>query len=155
MAEAISPNRLQPDTPLKDNLAYINDNMDKTVQAINDLGGKIFDGASYSVSVAAGATATFGVSVIDSKNIYTAGRTPILPVIKTYVDNNNDDDYILGISTSSVAPYMVSVWSYYGYIPGAIAVWVVHIHNFDASSHTFYNTLNNYAFSTPATGIFR
>ena len=41
MAEPISPNRLQPDTPLKDNLAYINDNMDKTVSAINDVMGTL------------------------------------------------------------------------------------------------------------------
>lgn len=159
MPQAISPNRLQPDSPLKDNIAYINDNFDKTVQAINDIGGKLFSGASYNVSVAPGYMSTAHVTVTDTLNQYTAGSTPINPVVKVYVDVDNDDDYILGIGgllSSGQADAMASVWVLNGYTTGHIGDYIVQIANRDTIDvHTYYVYVNNFSFNSPTTGIFR
>lgn len=159
MPQAISPNRLQPDSPLKDNIAYINDNFDKTVQAINDLGGKQFGGASYSASIAPGYMNTQVVDVTDTRNQYVAGNTPINPVVKVYVDVDADDDYLIGFGgslTSGQADAMISVWVFNGYSTGTVGNFLIQIANRDAiDAHIYYVYLNNYAFNTPTTGIFR
>lgn len=155
---AISPNRLQPDTPLKDNIAYINDNFDKTVQAINDLGASLFNEASTSVSIASGYTHHIFVPVIDTINRYTPGNTPIIPLVKIYIDVDADDTYIFPIGSSlnsSQADSTVSVWSLNGYTSGAIGGYNLDIHNFSADTHTYYIYVNNFVFDSPNTGIFR
>lgn len=149
------PSRLQPDTPLKDNLAYLNNNFDNIVTSINDIGGKLFSGASYSASIAPGYMNTATVNVVDTLNQYVAGSTPVMPIVKIYVDVDNDDNMVLGIPnslTSGQADAMVSTWVLNGYTTGTVANYTIQITNRDAiDAHVYYVYVNQFTFQSPTT----
>ena len=152
------PHRLSPETPYPDTVALLNDNFDKIVSDIGDLGGKFSTTASYSVTIAAGGMNTATVGVTDPRSLYVAGRLPITPRVEVFVDNNNDDNYLLGYSGSLSADQsnaLVSVWIQRRASSGTVATFTIQIKNFGASPHTYYVVADESYTASPPTGNWR
>lgn len=164
MAEAISPNRLQPDSPLKDNVAYINDNFDKVVTAVNDVGSKLSDVGTFSVvNVQAGNRVILTTNVTDEKDEYIADRLSVFPRYQIFIDTNNDYNYLLpdGASISGTGSTNMSFgWWQARVIPtgspaNTKAVVYAIIRNYDTVDHLAYISLDVGYMSAPLEGIFR
>lgn len=156
-----TPNRLQPDSSLADNFALANDNFDKAVQDISDLGARFSSVASSSSTLASGTSLQAAVSVSDTANSsqFTAGSLQIVPRIKVYVDTDADSNYLLGFSGGSLTTEqkncMVSIWPNRTYPNGTLAAFIIMFHNYGASSHTYYWTVDVSYVQSPRTGYFR
>lgn len=164
MSEAISPNRLQADTPLKDNLAYVNDNFDKVVSAVNDVGSKLSDVGTFSVvNVQAGNRVILTTNVTDPKNEYIADRLSVFPRYQIFVDTPDDYDYLLPVGTAIAGTGSTNMsfgWWQARVVPtgspaNTKAVVYAIIRNYDAVDHFAYISLDVGYLSAPLEGIFR
>jgi hypothetical protein len=155
---AQTPHRLQPDTPLPDNLAYINDNFDKAVSDINDLGAKFSSVGSASFTLATGGLQTITVDVSDVHPQYQANKMQIVPRMEMFVDVN-DDDHIFpygGSLTLAQQQAVVSVYPQRRARTGFVAMFTVLVYNFDVSgAHTYYINVDESYFYSPQGGVFR
>ena len=155
---ATIPNRLQPDTPLADNLALINDNFDKTVQDFGDMGAKFTNVYSLTVGpVAASSGAATTINFVDSSNQYAAGKVEFVPRVQVYVDVN-DPTYVLpsgGSLTLAQANADVIVRVAKSLSSIVTAVIVITIRNYDTNPHTYYMTYDASYKSSPPAGNFR
>lgn len=155
---ATTPHRLDPSNSLANNYALANDNFAKAVQDISDLGAKFSTVGSVSATVTAGSLYTIVANVNDTTNLFVAGRLQIVPRVETFVDNNNNDNYILGLGGSlsaGQANAQVSVWIARRPTSAAVATFVYQIRNSDAISHTYYISVDESYISSPTTGQFR
>lgn len=152
------PNRLQPDTPLADNLALINNNADNAVQDIGDLGAKFSTVGTISATVAAGNMFSFSVGVTDDKSPYSVGNLQIVPRVEAWVDNDRNDDYLFEYGGSLSAEQqnaLMSVWVARRPNPGNVAQFAVQVKNFGALPHTYYFAVDESYMNSPPVGNFR
>lgn len=163
MTDAISPNRIQPDSPYSDNLALVNDNFDKVVSAVNDIGAKLSStGVFNMITILPGSFVTLSTNILDPKNEYIVDRTTVIPRYQIFIDNNNDYNYLLpeGASLTSAQKNMSFGWWQARVVPTgspATTKAVIYgiIRNYDAVSHTAFITIDAGYFSAPVTGVFR
>lgn len=157
------PSRLQPDTPLKDNLAYLNNNFDNIVTAVNDIGVKNYGTADAgAINLIAGAFHFIAVNIVDVKDQYVLDNIAITPRLQIFVDNDNDYNYLYPSGASMTTPLQsLSVeWYQARVVPtgspaNTKAVVYFKIQNNDTSAHTYYVTADFYFGDSPTTGIFR
>lgn len=149
------PNRLFPDTPLEQNLALINDNFEKAVQDIGDLGARFSSVASFSAFVPAGLLLTQTIGLTDSTNRYVQGSLQIVPRVDVFEDNDADDTYLVGYSNSQSATALVSVYVQRRPSGSNIADFTISILNTDAIAHTYYVYGQNSYVDSPPEGNFR
>lgn len=156
MAQQI-PHRIQPDTPDVEKWALVNDNFDKTVQDIADLGAKFSSVANFTATVPAGGTNFGSVSVTDDLNQYVVGATQIVPRVQIHVDTDDDAHAHPNGSSITAAQKNADIIVRVDRRPpvGSIAVYYITIRNFDSSSHTYYVSTDLSYNSSPVTGIFR
>lgn len=163
MPQAISPNRLQPDTSYADNIALINDNFDKVVTAVNDIGVKNYGTGTYSAqTLAAGALVALTLNIVDTKNQYTTDAIAVTPRWQIFVDNDANYNYLLpaGSSMTSAEQNVQFSWWQTRVVPtgspsNTKAVLYAILKNNDASSHTYYISVDLYFGDSPQTGLFR
>jgi hypothetical protein len=164
MPQAISPNRLQPSTPYADNIAYINDNFDKMVAAVNDLGMKRYGTGTYLVqTLAAGASIPYILNIVDTKNQYTLDEIAVLARWQIFVDNNNNYSYLLpggssvygtGLDDASFGWWQTRVVPT-GSPTDTKAVIYAILKNNDSVSHDYYVSIDAYFGNSPISGILR
>lgn len=155
---SLSPNRFTGDATWAQSMSTLNDNFDKSVQAINDIGGKFFSVATASKTITAGSVWSLSVGFNDTRNQYVASSTPIIPRIAPYVDNDNVDGFQVGWGASLTAGQALVIctsWVYRGSSTGNVAVATFQFHNLDSSSHTIYAYVDGAVFASPQSGYFR
>jgi len=142
-------------------LAYVNDNFDKVVSDIGDLGAKFSTGVTGSCTVAANNWFAFTVAIQDTIGIYVKNKFPIGPRLDIAVDTNDADHYLPDGDSVTVAQGLtvvnvrVSKTSRNNFATEK-ATYFVTIHNFDVSSHTYYISADTfYQQSANQTGVFR
>lgn len=156
------PNRLQPDTSLANNLALINDNADKSVADISDLGAKFSDVFFTSITVAAGTWYRILVSLADDRSQYRQGLLPFSPRVDIWVDTDNTDNSLLHNPTSTLTAEQLNclvtvrvVRTTYVVVPTNIGTFEIIIKNFGASSHTYYIRGDAWFMQSPISGNYR
>lgn len=140
------PHRLQPTTSLTDNLAYANDNFDKLVNDIGDLGAKATStGSTGAQVVTAGSSLNLRVGILapidPPSHIYDDGIVSIVPRIAVFIDNDNNSAFIHpsgGSLSSDQLLTMVNCYVDFTPATGTLGSFVVTVKNFGASSHTYY-----------------
>lgn len=143
------PNRLDPTTSYDDNLALLNDNADKTIQDMADLGAKFSTGASGTCTIAAGGWFAFTVGMQDSIGIYVKDQFPINPRCDVWVDTQDDAHYLpdgASVTTAqgkTIVVVRTSKTSRNNFTTEK-ATYFVTIHNLDSSPHTYYIACDNY-----------
>lgn len=164
MPQAISPNRLQPDTPYADNIAYINDNTDKLISAVNDLGMKRFGGGGSfgGISLAAGAIVSFSVNVVDTKNQYVVNQTVVNPQWQLFIDTDNNYNYLIpngSLVTDAMKNLQFNWWQTTTVPTGSPADTKAVVYgimkNNDSVSHVYYLYTEIFLIDSPVSGIFR
>lgn len=152
------PHILNDKTPYEQTITLINDNTNKTAQDISDYGATFSRGVgSYSVTLAAGTQDSQLIGVTDDRPQYQ-GQIQIVPRAEVYVDNDGDDNYLLGWGGSLSADQskaIVSVWVTRRQNTGDVADFVVQLHNFGSSSHTYYVYVDDSYMASPGEGAFR
>jgi hypothetical protein len=152
------PHRLQPDTSLADNLALINDNFDKVVSDMVDLGARFSSVGRIQASVVAGTSVCITLGLIDTLNQYQPGRLQIVPRLETFVDNDLNDNYLLGYTnslTTGQQNVLVLPWPQRRPGVGDVADVGVFIHNFDVANHVYYCYVDESYMASPPVGNFR
>jgi hypothetical protein len=151
------PNRLFPDTPLQDNLALINDNADKAVQDISDLGAKFSSLGSFSVTIPAGQTLyPYTLATINVSNTsYVPGRLQIVPRFAIYVDNDMNSAYLLGYANSQSNKAVIGTYIQQSPSIGSVADNAISIQNMDSVSHVYYVYWDESYVDSPRTGTYR
>lgn len=167
MAEA--PNKLSPDVPLPDTIALINDNFDKTIQNIGDLGAKSTNIALVTFgSVAAGASFNNVVHMVNQNATYSgpivsatsniSGVSALTAAADVYVDNDNNANYLYPLGSSLTSPLLnvlFSITQSYTTPQGTLATIVISGRNKDSSAHTYYFHLRASYFPAIPTTVFR
>jgi len=154
------PHRIT-DTPWEQAAPLLDDNFDKTVQDIGDLGAKFSQGmAIYSTtSLSPGSmnTASIDVTADPPDPHIVPGRLEIIPRVEVWEDNNLDDDYLVGYNNSQSDGCQVTVWVQRrrSNDPDALATFTVQLFNNDSSSHTYYVKADVSYQPAPSTGNFR
>lgn len=146
---AQTPNRLQPDTSLADNLALANDNSDKAIQDISDLGAKFSTGASGSVTITAGTMAYFIIGMQDVQGAYVKDQLPLGPRYDVSIDVNDSGHFLPdGVSVTSAMRKTVVTQRVFktsrNNFANEKATYVIEIYNNDASDHTYYISVDAY-----------
>lgn len=153
------PNRFTAETTYPNLVTQLNDNMDKVVSDVSDLGAKFSSGyASYSVTIPAGGMHSQLVGVLDNRPQYQPGKVQIVPRCEAFVDTDGDDNYLLGYGASLSAEQLASMKSVTverRASVGAVASLLIQIRNFGAVSHTYYVRTDDSYMNSPATGSFR
>lgn len=163
MPTPIPPVKLNPETPYKDILAYINTNFENVVTSVNDIGAKFSAGAAYAtITLASGAKTALTLNITDSAKQYKVDYMSIVPRFQIFVDNNNNYDYLIAggsLVTSEMINFTFSCWQTRvvptGSPTNTVAVIYALLKNNGASSHDYYITVDSAFTSSPITGIFR
>ncbi len=157
-----TPNRLQPDSSLADNLALANDNFDKAVQDVGDLGAKFSGNFFILFTIAAGSWSTTTVNISDSRAQYRRDSLPFQPRIDLWVDTDNTDasNYFNSGNTLTSAQRnlmvnIVPIKTVIQVLPTDVASYAFQIRNFDTSSHNYYVRGDDWYLQSPITGNFR
>ena len=139
------PHRLQPDTRIEDNLALINDNTDKLISNIGDLGANKTGGFSVTVNIASGGFYYIVVGVRSSDNFASqVNNTLVWPMLDIFVDTDADYNYILpnGSSlTTGQQQLMVTTRvakTAETNFADEIATVFYQLYNLDTVDHTYY-----------------
>lgn len=160
---------IQIGTSQDDAYAIINDNFNKVVQDVRDLGANLSTTATYTATVASGAvdstlvalismgtTTSYAVSVQTAKP--ESNVTGFAPQLDIYVDTDNDDTYLWPFGSSLTSnqrdmfPTIVPALIEYD---DTLVTWVITLNNRDASTHTYYVHTRCGYFPTGPTGFFR
>lgn len=163
------PHKLNPETPLADNLALINDNNDKIVQNITDLGVQNSNTITVTFAgVTAGSAFNQIVYLVGSKQTVTGtnvvttsqnitGNTAMIPAIDLYVDTDNNSAFLwpYGASLTGGINTIISVPPTLTYPSGVAGAIVISGRNKDVGSHTYYVHLRIAYFPLPTTSVFR
>lgn len=167
---SVPPSRLQVGTSVPDAYALINDNFDKIVQDIRDLGANLSTTGSVTFSALAASSVSSAVftltsqgAISDSANqVYTllpvSSVSGVAPQVDIYVDNDNNAAY-LWPNGASLSPGQLSIFPIVtpvvtGYT-NSLAAWVITMNNRDASPHTYYVKTRCGYFPSGPTGYFR
>ena len=157
------PVKLEPTTPYKDVLAYINANFENVVTSVNDIGAKFSQSAAYStITLAAGVQTSLVLNITDTSKQYRVDYMSVVPRFQIFVDNNNDYSYLVaggGSLTNEMINFTFGYWQTRvvptGSPTNTVAVVYALMKNNGASSHNYYITVDAAFTSSPVSGIFR
>lgn len=163
MPTPIPPVKLNPETPYKDILAYINTNFENVVTSVNDIGAKFSQAAAYStITLAAGTQTTLTLNITDPANEYTVDKLSINPRFQIFIDTDANYSYLLaggGLLTNEMINCTFSWWQTRvvptGSPTNTKAVVYALLKNNGASPHNYYITVDAAFTAGPQTGIFR
>lgn len=139
----------------------LNENFDRISLDIADRSGTFSNIGSTSVVLPPGEGGSVQINIVDSLNIYGAGRLPTIPQIDIYLDNDLDGNYYWPVG-ASITPFlraMINVTpfcalSIVDQIENEKATNFIHIANLDGvDSHTFYVYARTYFVPTPEEGV--
>lgn len=148
-----TPHRIQVGTSYDDALSLINDNFEKSVQDVSDLGASLSTTTNISIgSVAAGATFNQTVYVYNkdltgltpSINLqgYANGLLAAVPMIDIYVDTQSADYLFPTGASLSSGQLALNVNAMLNKTASAgVASIVISGKNSDSSAHTYYATI--------------
>lgn len=153
----------------EDAYSAINDNFNKVVQDVRDLGADLSTEGNYSVTVPASnvSTAVFtltslGVTSASANQVFTTRPASsvdgIAPQVDVYVDVDQDTDYLwpygASLTTGQQSLFPIITPSLSGYAD-SLAAWTIIINNRDVSDHTYYVYTRCGYFPSGPTGFFR
>lgn len=162
------PHRLQPDTPLPDNLARINDNFDKVVSDLSDLGA--FTTTLVGIGpfvLGPGLHYAFAINLTDSTNRFPGGIGNITPRAEIYIDGVDDEDTwpilrdevagaVDGFSDNLVFQLLVSRRSFSSSSGNPVRGTLIGmIRNDDVSSHVYTILIDSQFVKAAGSGRFR
>lgn len=163
------PHRIQPDTPQPEAYSLINDNFDKVIQDIRDLGANLSTTGIISVTVAASSLTSVvytltsqGVTSSSVNQVFTqspaSAVSGIAPQLDIYVDTDNDITKLFplgsGLTAGQVALYAIVTVSNTGYT-NSLGAWFIEINNRDTVSHTYYLHTRCGYFPSGRSGVFQ
>lgn len=165
---ALPLQKLQIGTNLNDAYAIVNDNFDKVVQDIRDLGANLSTTGTTNATLGAGTLTPIVFTLtslgITSDSIHQCFTTApvssvsgIAPQVDIYVDTEDADHLWPSGSALSVGQqnlYPIVTPSLTGYT-NSLAAWVISLNNRDSSSHTYYLRTRCGYFPTGPTGFYR
>lgn len=166
---ASTPTRLQKGTSLDDAYSLLNDNFEKVVQDIRDLGANISTEGLLTLTVGATSLASVvftltsqGQSSDSVHEVFTQGPvsavTGIAPELDIFVDVDNDEGHRFpggaSLSSGQLNLYAICNVSNTGYI-NSLGAWLIQLNNRDSSSHTYYIHTQCGYLPVPAEGFFR
>ena len=165
------PHRLNPDTPLDQNLALINDNFDKVVQTVGDLGARTSSTTTVTfASVAAGGGFQQGIILIGpasttpsfGSTISTAGTdsgaSALTPQMDIYVDTDNNAAFLFPFGASLSAAQVNFTFGVVASstIPtNTLAYFIINGYNRDVGAHTYFVHVRAAYLPAAPTGVFR
>ncbi len=152
------PHRIHSEMSEAEKWALANDNWDKTVSDVSDLGARFSSVFRYAVTLAASGVHTQYVGVTDSRPSVIAGKLQIVPRLEVFVDNDLDDNYLAHLGGSLSASQSKII-----YFPtivrrpttGTVAGFLVTLNNWSPDSHDYYVYGDESYMDSPSTGIFR
>lgn len=138
-----TPHRIMPDTPDVDKWGLVNDNFDKAVQDMSDLGAKFTGSGSASVTIAAGSFFYYIISMRDTAGGYVKDRFPITLRYDLAIDVNDSDHYIPdGTALTATQRRTLTTTRILknsrNYFTDEKATATVGIYNDDTVDHTYY-----------------
>lgn len=165
----IPPHILNPGTPLAQNLTLINDNFDKAVQNLADLGANVTSTALVSFTLAATSTSAQSVAIISNGQstnapYYVTTQQPVASIsalaaqADIYVDNDNNANYLWPMGTllsSGQLALFTSVTPASARYTNTVGTYIIVINNRDSSPHTYYIHTRAGYLPGAATGVFR
>ena len=166
---ATTPTRLQKGTSLDDAYALLNDNFEKVIQDIRDLGADLSTEGLHTLTLAAGTLNSFvftltseGQASDSAHQVFTqkpvSAVTGIAPMMDIFVDVDNDDTHRFpggsALTSNQLALYAICNVSNTGYL-NSLAAWVIQINNRDSGGHTYYIHTKAGYLPVPAEGFFR
>lgn len=146
----------------KESLLDLNQNFDNIAQEIADRSGIFSSVASVpsGITVTAGSCHRVQISVIDSLNLYTINKMPIIPRVNVYVgtDALNDYRYPSGASLTTAQVNELSVEvsiarTVFDETDGEKATYYIVFRNTGASDVTVYPYMQCYYVPAPDEGI--
>jgi hypothetical protein len=163
------PNRLQVGTTYEEAMPLINENFDKVVQDIRDLGANTSTDLVITKTVPATSLDSFVVTLtskgVASSSVYqvitqkpVAGISGLSPAVDIYIDTNNDltklFPYGSGLTSASRSLFPIVTTLNTGFVDSVGAV-LIQLNNRDSVTHTYYVHISCDYFPSPAQGIFR
>lgn len=154
------PNRFTGDATWNDSMATLNDNFDKVVQDVNDIGVKFGGQGTTTVLINPNSPYATLVDITDTRPQYASGNTQIVPRIDAYILNDNDENYRVGtggLLSSGEAKVMMSCTVAKTPSTGTnvVATFIIQYYNNDSAGHTIYVHIDNSYMNSPQTGVFR
>lgn len=161
--------KLQAGTSKEDAYSIVNDNFDKVVQDVRDLGANLSTEGNYSITVGATSIVSFvftltsqGATSDSVHQVFTQAPVSsvdgIAPQIDIYVDNDLDLDYLwpfgASLSSGQQALFPIVTPSLTSY-ENSVAAWSIVLNNRDAVDHTYYVYTKCGYFPSGPTGFFR
>lgn len=140
----------------------INQNFDTISQELADRSGAFSNVASISVTVSDGTTHTVEVSVIDSLNIYSINKLPVIPRVLMYVGTDGDGTYLYpaGGNLTDAQSHGLELEVFVSRIvinqaTDEKATYYIRVRNTSGDDQTIYLTTDVYYVPAPELGIAR
>jgi hypothetical protein len=164
------PHRFQEGTDYNSARPLLDDNFNKVVNDVADLGARQTTTTSYNTgSISAGGSFRHTIAICNPGDTssfnyvntpdYVSGISSIVPSIDVFIDTDNNLDYLypVGISLSSSAKAL-AIDAKLDLTPadtGAVATVTISGRNYDTSSHTYYIHVRFSYFPSQPSGAFR
>jgi hypothetical protein len=162
------PHRLQIGTSFDQSIPLINDDFDKVIQDIRDLGANLSTVGLLNLTVPATSLVTSvftltskGVVSTSANQVFTqvpaARVSGIAPQVDIYVDVDNDEAHRFpnsSLTSGQLALYLIVTVSNSGYAD-SLGAYNIQVNNRDAVPHDYFIHTRCGYFPTAADGIFR